>query len=189
MRPSKPLSLYPSQLQAELAWATSDENVQLTQKVKELEVEVTVWKQAHSNTTRGTLDRENKAVTFSDSQKNLALCVIDGTRSVFSVDYITQGEEGGRMAGQDIIRGITGYFANDKSLQDLNPKLAINIYIWKPRLRNDLVASNFCTLEQFDLFFVGLNETPNINIIEVSSKRNAEKKIVGEQTTNQVELL
>ncbi|KAH9994095.1 hypothetical protein BJV74DRAFT_987332 [Russula compacta] len=176
VRPSKPPSLYPSQLQTELALATSDENVQLTQKVRELEVEVTVWKQALSNTTRGGLDRENKMVTFSDPQKNVALCVIDGTRSVFSAEYITQGEEGGRKAGQEIIRGITGYFAND--LQDLNPKLAITIYIWKARLRNDLVAINLCTLEEFDQFFFGLNETPCINIVEVSSKRSAEKKIV-----------
>ncbi|KAI0254925.1 hypothetical protein BJV78DRAFT_886641 [Lactifluus subvellereus] len=155
----------------ELAKATSDENVQLAQKVKELEVEVTVWKQAHS-AARDTQDRENKSTA-----RSIALCVIDGTRSVFSTNYISQGGEGGRKAGQEIVRAITDSLADDKSLQDINPRLSIAIYVRKPRLRDDMVIGNFCTPEQFDDFFVGLNETPHLNIVDVGSKRDAEKKI------------
>jgi hypothetical protein len=137
--------------------------------VKELEVEVTVWKQAHS-----TASRESKPM----GQKNLALCMIDGTRSIFSTSYITEGETGGRKAGQEIIRGIVDYIADASSLQDSTVKVSISIYISKGRLRNDL--ARICPPEQFDKFFVGLNETPYLNIVEVNSKRDADKKIQGE---------
>lgn len=158
----------------QLARATSDENVQLVQKVKELEVEVTVWKQALSS-TRGAQDRENKpVVTFANPQKNVALCVIDGTRSFFSAKYITLGEEGGRRAAQDVIRGITNHLADDRSLQS---KVFIAIYVRRGQLRHDLGASGHCTPEQFDEFFAGLNETSYLNIVEVSNKRDADKKI------------
>jgi hypothetical protein len=139
--------------------------------VKELEVEVTVWKQAHS-----TASRESKPGPMG--QKNLALCIIDGTRSVFSTNYITEGEAGGRKAGQEIIRGIVDHLSDASSLQDSTVKISISIYIAKTRLRNDLAS--ICPREQFDKFFVGLNETPFLNIVEVNSKRDADKKIQGE---------
>lgn len=137
--------------------------------MKELEVEVTVWKQAHS-----TAHRESKPM----GQKNLALCMIDGTRSVFSLTYITEGEAGGRRAGQEIIRGIVDHLADASSLQDPTVRVSISIYITKTRLRNDLAS--ICPREQFDKFFVGLNETPYLNLVEVNSKRDADKKIRGE---------
>ena len=139
--------------------------------MKELEVEVTVWKQAHSSASR-----ESKPISMG--QKNLALCMIDGTRSVFSTSYITEGEGGGRKAGQEIVRGIADYLAGASSLQGSTVKLSISIYITKGRLRNDLAS--ICPREQFDKFFVGLNETPYLNIVEVNSKREADKKIEGE---------
>jgi hypothetical protein len=140
--------------------------------VKELEVEVTVWKQAHS-----TASRESKPI-MPMGQKNLALCMIDGTRSVFSTSYLNEGEAGGRKAGHEIIRGIVDYLADTCSLQVSTVKLSISIYIMKGRLRNDLAS--ICPREQFDKFLVGLNETPYLNIVEVNSKREADKKIEGE---------
>ncbi|KAF8264947.1 hypothetical protein EI94DRAFT_403104 [Lactarius quietus] len=47
----------------------------------------------------------------------------------------------------------------------------------KPRLRNELVAGNTCTAEQFDGFFVGLNETHYLNTVEVGNKNDADRKI------------
>lgn len=166
---SKALSLWSTQPAIDLAMATSDENAQLVDKVKELEVEVTVWKRAHS-----TASRESNAM----GPKNLAFCTIDGTRSIFSTSYFTEGEAGGRKAGQEIIRGIVDYLADASSLQDSTVKLSISIYITKDRLRNDLAS--ICPRGQFDKFFVGLNETPYLNIVEVNSKRDADKKIDGE---------
>lgn len=152
--------------------------------MKELEFEVTLWKQALS-TTKGVPDRENKLM----GQKQVALCVIDGTRSAFSTNYIAEGEAGGRKAGQEIIRGVVDYLADASSLQDSTVKVSIAIYVMKARLRSDLAASNFCAPEQFDKFFVGLDETPYLNIVEVSNKRGADKKIEGKQPTSQAELL
>jgi hypothetical protein len=151
--------------------------------VKELEFEVTLWKQALSS-PKSAPDREDKLM----GQKKLALCVIDGTRSVFSTSYISEGEEGGRRAGQEIIRGIADHLADASSLQDSTAKVSITIYIMKARLRRDLVANDICAPEQFDSFFVGLDETPYLNTVEVSSKRNADKKIKGGQPTSQTAL-
>jgi hypothetical protein len=140
--------------------------------VKELEVEVTVWKQAHS-----TASRESKP-SKPMGQKNLVLCMIDGTRSAFSTSYIIEGEVGGRKAGQEIIRGIVDNLADTSSSQDSTVKLSITVYITKGQLRSDLAS--VCPREKFDKFFVGLNETPYLNIVEVNSKREADKKIEGE---------
>ena len=185
VRGSKTLCIYSTLLPIELAKATSDENSQLVEKVKELEVEVMVWKQAVS-AVRDAQDCETKSTpTLSQPQKSIALCVIDGTRSIFSINYITQGKEGGRKAGQEIVRGIRPHLPDDKSLQDHSPRLSVAIFVRKPRLRDDLVIGNFCSPEQFDEFFAGLNETPRLNIIEVGGKRDAEQKIEGEQPVSQ----
>ncbi len=173
---SKTSRLWSIQLSIDLARATSDENAQLVKKVEELEVEVTVWKRAHS-----AASLENKLT----GQKSLALCMIDGTRCFFSPSYITEGEVGGRKAGQEITRSIADYLADDNSLQDSTVKLSIAIYVAKDQLRPDL--SSTCAAEQLDKFFVGLNETPYLNIVEVNSKKDADKKIEGEQPTSQAE--
>ena len=141
--------------------------------MKALEVEIAVWKQAHS-----TASREVKPMGEEDQEKNLALCMIDGTRTVFSTSYITEGEAGGKKAGQEIIGGIVDYLANTSSSQDPTVKLSISLYITKDRLRNDLAS--ICSREQFDKFIVGLNNTPHMNIVEVNNKREADKKIDGE---------
>ncbi|KAI0306960.1 UbiA prenyltransferase family-domain-containing protein [Multifurca ochricompacta] len=166
----------------ELTKATSDENAQLIGKVKELEVELTVWKKAYS-TMASTHDHKNKT-SFSGEKgdvdgkdKNVALCVIDGTRNVFSANYINRGKDGGKNAGQDIVQGIADYLANDRPLQGTNVKLSITIYVRKLQLRDDLATSGFCTPDQFDEFFIGLNETPHLNVVEVCSKRDAERKM------------
>jgi hypothetical protein len=174
------ISLKPS---TELARATSDENAQLVQKVKELQVEVDVWKKALSATRTAQDDRP--VVSFADPGKNVALCVIDGTRSFFSAKYTTQGEEGGRRAGKEIVQGITNHLVDDRSLQ---AKLFTTIYIRKTQLRNDVVANGHCTSDQFDDFLVGLNETSYLNIVEVSNKRDADKKIEGEQPRSRVNI-
>lgn len=177
MRAPKTSSLQSTQLWIDLARATSDENTQLINKVKALEFEVTLWKQALSPEKGG----ENNPM----GQK-VALCMIDGTRGFFSTNYTTEGEEGGRKAGQEIIGGIADYLAN--ILQD-TVKISISIYITKARLRSDLAASNICAPDQFDKFIVGLDETPYLNIVEVRSKKSADKKIEGEQRISQTELL
>ena len=125
-------------------------------------------------------------MTGATLQKNVALCVIDGTRSIFSPDYLVRGEEGGKKAGQEIVQGITDHLANDGSPGVLatNVKISIVIYVMRPRLRNELIAGNTCTAEQFDGFFVGLNETRYLNIVEVGSKTDTDRKIEGGQPAN-----
>ncbi|KAH9049012.1 hypothetical protein EDB84DRAFT_1261610 [Lactarius hengduanensis] len=172
----------------ELARTTSDENTQLNNKLRDLEVEVAVWKQ-QAISSRNAQDYESKpvfrrSVAFENgvegkdvSAKNIALCVIDGTRSVFSPNYLVQGGEGGRKAGQEIVQGITDHLANDGSLQVAHIKVSIVIYVMRSRLRNELIAGGTCTAEQFDGFFVGLNETRHLNVVEVGNKSDTDRKI------------
>jgi hypothetical protein len=113
--------------------------------------------------------------------------VIDGTRSVFSPNYLAQGEEGGRNAGQEIVQGITDHLAKDGSLQVANVKISIVIYVMRPQLRNELIAGGTCTAEQFDGFFIGLNETRYLNVVEVGNKSDTDRKIEGRQQAIQAE--
>ncbi|KAH9062179.1 hypothetical protein EDB87DRAFT_1607732 [Lactarius vividus] len=169
----------------ELARTTSDENTQLNNKLRDLEVEVAVWKE-QAISSRNAQDNESKpvfrrSVAFENGaegkDKNIALCVIDGTRSIFSPNYLVQSEEGGRKAGQEIVQGIFDHLANDGSLQVANIKVSIVIYVMSSRLRNELIAGDTCTAEQFDGFFVGLNETRHLNVVEVGSKSDTDRKI------------
>jgi len=165
----------------DLAKATSDENAQLVHKVNELGLEVNAWKNQALSAMRGPTGKDSpskREVTFSVPQKDLVLCVVDCTRCMFSTLYITEGQEGGRKAGEEVVRGIKDHLtAEDKSSQEGNIKLSINVYIMKSQLRNDLIASESCTAAQYDDFFVGLNETLCLNIVEVGSKIDAKKKI------------
>jgi len=143
--------------------------------VKELEVEISIWKEALT-TMRNGQARENRAMTtVADPQKNvqIALCIIDTTRVFFASTFLTEGEEGGRKAGEGLVRGITNYL-DGKCIQ---AKIVVTIYIRKAQLRDDLTTCGVCTPEQFDTFCVGLNETPYLNIVEVTNKRDLEKKI------------
>jgi len=166
----------------ELARTTSDENAQLNDKLRELQVEVAVWKQ-QAISSKSAQDYDGKAsfrksVAFENGvDNNIAVCVIDGTRSIFAPNYLVQGEEGGRKAGQDIVQGITDHLASDGSLQVASIKISIVIYVMRPRLRNELIAGNTCTAEQFDGFFIGLNETRYLNIVEVRNKSDTDRKI------------
>ncbi|KAH9002352.1 hypothetical protein EDB86DRAFT_2800923, partial [Lactarius hatsudake] len=168
-----------------LARTTSDENTQLNDKLRDLEVEVAVWKQ-QAIASKNAQDYEIKpvfrrSVAFENGvegkDKNIALCVIDGTRSVFSPNYLFQGGEGGRKAGQEIVQGIIEHLANDGSLQVANIKVSIVIYVMRSRLRNELIAGDTCTAEQFEGFFVGLNETRHLNVVDVGTKSDADRKI------------
>ena len=107
--------------------------------------------------------------------------MIDGTRSVFSPNYLAQGETGGRKAGQEIVQGITDHLAKDGSLQVANVKISIVIYVMRLQLRDELIAGDTCTAEQFDGFYVGLNETRFLNVVEVANKSDTDRKIEGRQ--------
>ena len=125
-------------------------------------------------------------MTATVLQKNVALCVIDGTRSVFSPNYLARDEEGGRKAGQEIVQGITDHLTKD-GFQVSNVKISIVIYVMRSRLRNELIAGDTCTAEQFDGFFAGLNETRYLNVVEVGNKSDADRKIEGGQQAHRAE--
>ncbi|KAI0068923.1 hypothetical protein BV25DRAFT_1910657 [Artomyces pyxidatus] len=177
----------------ELAEATSTENTELSARVKELELELLVWKQAHS-AAREAAERENKirdeqlAVLRKQvsggghglvvEKDGLVLCVIDGTKTFFAAPYLKQGEHGGRRAGQEISNGIHRHLTEDNAYASSDISLWIFVYVNKRRLVTELVGNAVCTALQLDAFCAGLSETsPSLNIIDVASKKDADSKI------------
>ncbi|KAI0320638.1 hypothetical protein OF83DRAFT_1169181 [Amylostereum chailletii] len=172
----------------ELSEATAIENAELANKVKELEVDLSVWKRA----AREAVEREDKmrgellvsrrqlvnGTGDDDEEPRLALCIIDGTRSMFATPYLQQGDLGGRRAGEEFIRGIRQNMAEDANDTAKEPVLWIQIYVNKHKLVDDLIVNDCCTTDQFDQFFAGLSQTsPSLSIIDVVSKHDADTKI------------
>ncbi|TFY79996.1 hypothetical protein EWM64_g4014 [Hericium alpestre] len=144
----------------ELAEVTIGENAALAAKVKELEVELDVWKRAHSDTQSAT-ERENKL----REEQLMGLARQNG--SVLE----NQGETGGKLAAQELIGGIKQYMPDDKTYS-----LWTTIYINKKALVSDL--SNSCTADELDAFLAGLSKSsPSLNIVDAPDKRETDKKI------------
>ncbi|THH05645.1 hypothetical protein EW146_g9850 [Bondarzewia mesenterica] len=180
----------------EIAETSSIENTRLVDRVKELEVELSVWKQAHA-ALHDAAERKNKARgepvdTAPKKQTNdinlsgvvdknlLVLCVVDGTKSIFSTSYIKDGEEGGRRAAQELIEGIHDHLADDKQCTSRDYSLWISVYINKRGTKKDLVANGRCSGNEFESFCEGLSQSsPSLVIIDVVTRSGADKKING----------
>ncbi|KAI0053058.1 hypothetical protein FA95DRAFT_1482606 [Auriscalpium vulgare] len=165
------------------------ENAELVNKLKKLENELSVWKDAHS-AARDAAEREKKiheeqvtalrrqrpdAVANAD-EAGLIYCVIDGTRTFFTASYLKDGDEGGRRAGQDLIRAINRYVYNDRACEKKDNTVWIAVYVEKKRLVEDL--GEVCTAEQFAGFCDGLSQASDfLHIVDVANKKDADYKI------------
>jgi hypothetical protein len=122
---------------------TVKRNVELETRVSELEVELTVWKQAHAtaldaserqvNAHNVQLSTLNKQISSLESfkvrhyhersrprlylrlqtQNPLILCVLDGDAYIFTETLLKLGQQGGRQAAQHITKGIAEYLSNE----------------------------------------------------------------------------
>ncbi|KAJ3517558.1 hypothetical protein NLJ89_g427 [Agrocybe chaxingu] len=111
-----------------LSSATVRRNTDLENRVAELEVELLVWKQAHSvaleaserevkahNVQIAALNRQiSNLDTFKTHQNALILCVINGDELVFNRDLLTQGYAGGRAAAQQLTQAIAAQLSNEE---------------------------------------------------------------------------
>ena len=154
----------------------------------ELEVELSVWKQAHSSTIEAaereanahnaqvaSLKRQISAfesirvglvfcisvastLTIGQCQNPLILCVIDGDGNIFTKSLLAQGLLGGRQAAQQLTQGIAEYLANEDTHIFGRLSFWVSIYFNKSGLIDTLAGHNICTLEQFEAFLTGFSQ-------------------------------
>ncbi|KAF9557234.1 hypothetical protein CPC08DRAFT_640508 [Agrocybe pediades] len=175
-----------------LSSATVRRNVELENRVAELELELSVWKQAHSVALEAS-EREvkahnvqiaalNRQISNLDGFKNnhdaLILCIINGDELVFNRELLTQGYQGGRSAAQQLTQAI----AEQLSVEEVHVygrlSFWITIYLNKVELAEKLSANSICTHDQLQAFlcasFFGfIQASPRFLVIDVGNSKDA----------------
>ncbi|THH33656.1 hypothetical protein EUX98_g529 [Antrodiella citrinella] len=166
---------------ADLSTLTVNRSSDLESRVSELELELAVWKQAHTNVRDAaerekkthnvqvaTLNRQISSLQFIKSQHPLILCAIDGNTHVFRPSYFSQGIQGGRMAAQALTKVIAEYLAQEDVQVFGRLSFWITVYLNREGLLTELLGGNVCTAEQFNAFFLGFSQaSPRFLIIDV----------------------
>jgi len=165
-----------------LSSVTVKRNVELEARVTELEVELSVWKQAHAtaldaserqvnahNVQLSTLNRQISSLESFKTQNPLILCVLDGDAYIFTETLIKLGQQGGRQAAQQITKGIAEYLSSeDIHVFGRGLSFWVTVYFNKLGLLNTLVGHDKCTAEQFESFCVGFTQaSPRFLLIDV----------------------
>ncbi|KAF5388138.1 hypothetical protein D9615_000264 [Tricholomella constricta] len=166
----------------DLSTATVKRNAELENRVNELEVELSVWKQAHSVALEAS-EREIKAHNvqvsalnrqisnldcFRGNQNPLILCVVNGDENIFIRDLLVQGQQGGRAAAQQLTKSIAEYLSNEDV--HIFGRLSFWITVYYNRLELDdlLRTHKVCTPEQFEGFLAGFSQSsPRFLMVDV----------------------
>lgn len=157
-----------SQLVTDLSNATVKRNTELESKINELEVELSVWKQAHS-----TLSLQ--------SPNPLIICILDGNEAVFNYSFIRQGLVGGQQAARQLTQGIAQHLAGE----DLHLIGSLSFWILnmldKDGLSHSLVERDICTADVFQAFLTGFSQaSTRFSVLDTGSLGNgASLKVQG----------
>jgi len=180
-----------------LSSVTVRRNTDLENRVAELEVELSVWKQAHSVALEAS-EREVKAHNvqiaalnrqisnldcFKTNQNPLILCIVNGDELVFNRELLIQGYQGGRTAAQQLTQAIAEHLSKEETQVYGRLSFWITIYLTKSELAEDLSANNMCSQEQFQAFLAGFSEaSPRFSTVDVGYSKDAvEEKIKGKR--------
>ncbi|EPQ59339.1 hypothetical protein GLOTRDRAFT_114059 [Gloeophyllum trabeum ATCC 11539] len=175
-----------------LSTATVTRNTELQARLNEAELELSVWKQAHS-AALDSAERDRKAhmlhvATLNSqiaslqeigTQSPLMLCIIDGDGNIFSPNLLTQGVQGGRQAAQELTRGIAGYIQDHDLPVGTSVVFSVVVFFNRKGLLDTLVSHGICTTEQFEAFFLGFGQaSPRFWTVDVGIGREpADTKI------------
>ncbi|KAF9483962.1 hypothetical protein BDN70DRAFT_213399 [Pholiota conissans] len=154
-----------------LSSATVRRNADLETRVAELELELLVWKQAHSvaleaserevkahNVQIAALNRQiSNLDSFKNNQNALILCVINGDELIFKQELLVQEQ----LSSEDAhVYGRLSFW--------------ITIYLNKMDLAEDLAANNICSQEQFQAFIIGFTQaSPRFTTVDVGQSKDA----------------
>ncbi|TFK43379.1 hypothetical protein BDQ12DRAFT_674872 [Crucibulum laeve] len=171
-----------------LSNATVRRNTDLQSRVSELEVELAVWKQAHSVALEAS-ERESKAHNvqiaalnrqiasldgFNPNQNPLILCVINGDDYIFIPELISQGYQGGRAAAQQFTKAIAEHLSNEDVHVYGRLSFWITIYFNKMDITDALITNNICTQEQWEAFLAGFTQaSPRFSVVDVGYSKDA----------------
>jgi hypothetical protein len=111
----------------------------------------------------------------------LILCLIDGDGNIFTQELIKNGRQGGHQAASLLSKGIHEYLALAQSTAAGRGQLWVTVYMNQRGLSETLAANNLCTLDEFDEFVIGFNQSsPLFSIVDVGNgKEAADAKIKG----------
>ncbi|KAF8222733.1 hypothetical protein L208DRAFT_582297 [Tricholoma matsutake] len=171
-----------------LSSATLKRNAVLESRVAELEIEIAVWKQAHSVALEAS-ERETKAHNaqvaalnkqvsnmdcFRGNQNPLILCVINGDENIFTRELLVQGQQGGRTAAQQLTKAVAEYLVNEDVHIFGRLSFWITIFFNRVELTDILKNNDVCTMEQFDAFASGFSQASGrFLVVDVGFNREA----------------
>ena len=154
---------------ADLANATANEQESLKATVKTLEHEIAIWRRA--------------AMAGDDVQDGMALCVVDGTRTMFSTPYLNRGFAGGRYAAERLLSCIQERLTSSKDeFPNFNVhNISISVYCAKAQLVESLSDRAVCDTSMIDAFLTGFSGTSAlINVIDVADQESVDSKVIGQ---------
>ncbi|EIN10581.1 hypothetical protein PUNSTDRAFT_51197 [Punctularia strigosozonata HHB-11173 SS5] len=173
-----------------LSDSTLQRNAELEARVAHLELELSVWKQAHS-AALDTAEREstahNAAVTALNRQmaslqaaqaanniNPLILCVIDSFDGYFfNSSLLVQGYQGGRLAGQQIARYVAEYLPSEEVKVLGRASFWVTVYYNKSGLLELVNDRQLCTAEQLESFLLGFTQaSPRFTLIDVGPAKD-----------------
>ncbi|GLB33666.1 hypothetical protein LshimejAT787_0105500 [Lyophyllum shimeji] len=171
-----------------LSDSTVKRNAELENRVSELEVELSVWKQAHAVALEAS-EREAKAHNvqvaalnrqisnldcFRGNQNPLILCVVNGDENIFIRELLVQGQQGGRAAAQQLTKSIAEYLSNEDVHIFGRLSFWITVYYNRMELDDFLRTHRICTSEQFEGFLAGFSQSsPRFLMVDVGFHKDA----------------
>ncbi|GJE84485.1 hypothetical protein PsYK624_005610 [Phanerochaete sordida] len=171
----------------DLSTATVNRNADLESRVAELDLELSVWKQAHATVVESaerdkkahnaqvtTLNRQISSLETIKNQNPLIICVVDAEANVFSPSLLRQGPAGGRQAAQLATKGIAEYLSQEGVQVFGRLSFWITIYFNRRSMLDTLLSHAVCTADQFEGFVAGFSQTsPRFQVVEVEAGNDA----------------
>lgn len=175
-------------LPTDLSTSTVKHNADLEIRVNELELELSVWKQAHAslleaaelakkshNVQVSTLNRQISSLetlqvcglccTYSYTvslkkagQNPVILCIVDGEANLFSRSLLSLGQQGGLQAAQELTQGIAEFLSQEDVQVFGRLSFWISVFLNRRTVLDTLLATAACTPEQFDAFLTGFSQ-------------------------------
>ncbi|KAK7049651.1 hypothetical protein VNI00_005682 [Paramarasmius palmivorus] len=173
-----------------LANGTVQHNQELESRVAELELQVAVWKQAHTVAADAcevqkkqiaTLNRQISSLhVFQTEVDPLILCLINGNETFFSKQFLEQGFQGGQSAAQLTTKAIAEHLSREDVQLSGRLSFWVILFINKIQLEYAFATHNICTPEQLDGFLAGFTQaSPRFLSVDIRGEGACEIKIKG----------
>ena len=112
--------------------------------------------------------------------------MIDGNANIFHPSLLTQGQQGGQRAAQQLTQGIAEYLSQEDVQVFGRLSFWITVYLSRNSLLETLSGNSLCTPEQLEAFLIGFSQaSPRFQLVEVGAGKEAvDVKIKGQPGSN-----